>query len=81
MTNNQATRETTNWVFYKDMVATTAGITIETLNNHTAWVQKAFDHGEPVWMAAEALRVVITQSQIRRSKTPREMAVRIVRAA
>ena len=76
MTNN-ATKETTPFVFYKTNVAEAAGVTIRALDEHLARVGRAYDMGEPVWMIADE---IILRCSIKRALSPLQQA-RVWKAA
>lgn len=74
---NEATKDTTTFVFFKSNVAEAAGISIEALERFTDRLHAAFDMGEPVWMVADEMK--LRAAAPRKPKTPREMAIRVVR--
>lgn len=43
-------------------------------------VDRAYKAGEPIWMIVEELRMVFATRPARPTKTPRQMAARVVRA-
>lgn len=71
-----ATNETTQFVFYRSMVAEVANVSIETLDQFRNRVNAAFDMGEPVWMIADEIK--LRAAAPRKTKTPRALAVRVV---
>lgn len=69
---NTATNTTTQFVFYKSMVAEAAGLTIESVQPFIARLGAAFDMGEPVWMIADEIK--LRASAPKKLKTPRQLA-------
>lgn len=74
---NRASRETTIFTHYRAMVIDALGCTVDEASRFRERISAAFDMGEPVWMITDELRLRI--SAPKPTKTPLEMAVRVVR--
>lgn len=74
---NRATKETTIFMHYRSMVVDALGCSVSETDKFRQRIGVAFDMGEPVWMIADELRLRL--SAPKPTKTPREMAVRVVR--
>lgn len=75
---NAATKETTPFVFYKSNVVEALGVPVAAVAPYAARIGRAFDMGEPVWMVADEIALRLEFASIRRTKTPRELAARVV---
>lgn len=76
---NAATKETTTFILFKDYVTVAASVSVEDADRFLSRISAAYDMGEPVWMVAEEIR--IRASAPPRAKTPRGLAVRVVRVS
>jgi hypothetical protein len=75
---NNATNNSTNFIHYKSMVIDAAGVTFEAANRFASKIARAYDMGEPVWMVADEIKLFCAAP--RKMKTPRELALRVVKA-
>lgn len=74
---NEATKDTTNFIHYKDWVAGAAGLSVEEADRFISRIGAAYDMGEPVWMIAGEIQ--LRASAPKRHKTPLQIAARVVR--
>ena len=74
-----ATKETTPFGIYKELVISRAGIFVAQADAHRARLHQAYDMGEAAWMIADELRLRCMAPKPH--KTPRQLAVRVVRVA
>lgn len=74
---DNGTKETMPFVHFKSNVIAAAKVTFEQANAHCARISAAFDMGEPVWMIAEEIK--LRTSAPKPTKTPRQLALRVVR--
>ena len=69
-----ATKETTPFHIFKSLVAECAGLAVAAL--HSERLHRAYEMGEAAWMVADEMK--LRAQAPKRSKSPREIAVRIV---
>lgn len=76
---NTATNETTTFILYKHNAIVEAGVSASQAEAFDHRIHSAFEMGEPVWMIADEIKLRCNAPK--KAKTPRELAVRVVRAA
>lgn len=70
-----------SFTVYSQAIANETRLTHEFLSANARRIERAFDMGEPIWMVAAELRLVAETAPVRPTKTPRDLAIRVVRAA
>jgi hypothetical protein len=78
---NTAHAATTPWVLWKDMCIGEAGVSVAQANKHIVRISQAYMAGEAVWAFAPELALRVEGDSIRRTKSPREYATRVVMVA
>lgn len=76
---NSATKETTCFIHFKSNVVEAAGVTVAQAEQFDRRIHAAFDMGEPVWMAADEIKLRCAAPK--KMKTPRQLALRVFVAA
>jgi hypothetical protein len=76
---NNATKNTTNFIHYTAMVIDEAGVTYEAANQFASKIARAYDMGEPVGFVAPEIKLFCEAATVRKTKTPRASALRVVR--
>jgi hypothetical protein len=60
---NQGTCDTMPWLLWSDAVLTDSGASYEASKPHRARLQRWFNAGEPVWMAADGLKQLVAWTE------------------
>lgn len=83
MTRIETTNATASYLIYRQVVI--SAMYRDGYKREDSWFRKhndkfnrAFNHGEPAWMLIDELKLIADHDSIRRTKTPREMALRVV---
>jgi hypothetical protein len=71
--------QTVSYSVYRQAIANALPVTNDFLKAHTARIQQAFEMGEPLWMIVDELKLRAEMESVRRTKTPRQLALRVVR--
>jgi hypothetical protein len=75
--HDTATNATMPFVFFKAAVAERAGLSIEAVEVFSHRLLAAYDMGEAVWMIADEIK--LRAAAPRKHKSPRQLAVRIMK--
>lgn len=81
MTFHVPANQTVSWSIYKQNIAVETGLPNDFLASQGKRIARAFEYGEPIWMIAAELKICHeTLPTWKPGKTPRQLAVRVVRA-
>ena len=70
-----------SFTVYKQAIANACIFPNAFLQEHAARIEQAFDHGEPVQMIIDELKMRYRIRPVRSTKTPRQIAKRVVRVS
>jgi len=79
--NRVPENQTVSYTTYTIAVSEAARLPIDFMKANAARVDRAFNMGEPISFIVEELRMIYSLRRPQPSKTPRQLAVRVVVAA
>lgn len=76
--NTVPANQTVSFTIYMQALSNAAMVPVDFLRSQDARITAAFDMGEPIWMIADEMKLRHQMTSIRATKTPRQLAARVV---